>query len=169
MIVDRIALKKRLDRATARLETPIAAVDLAAFLSRLVEGTRPRAETKGIRLALDPGSPRTIPADAHLLTRAIRRARSLREPASPPRQTVDKLPGYFDFDVGAAVEVIGSAAAVQGVVAEAPEQSRIAGARLQGVIAGRPAGRRGGKKSSICRPTIRPARNIAMIAITRML
>ncbi len=46
-------------------------VDLAAFLPRLVEGMRPRAETKGVRLALDPGPARTIPADEHLLTRAI--------------------------------------------------------------------------------------------------
>ncbi len=46
-------------------------VDLAAFLPRLIEGTRPRAETKGIRLALDHGPARTIQADEHLLTRAI--------------------------------------------------------------------------------------------------
>ncbi len=46
-------------------------VDLAAFLPRLIEGTRPRAETKRIRLALDHGLARTIQADEHLLTRAI--------------------------------------------------------------------------------------------------
>ena len=55
-----------LDEEPAR--TP---VDLAAFLPRLVEGMRPRAETKRIRLTLDPGPARTIQADAHLLTRAI--------------------------------------------------------------------------------------------------
>jgi signal transduction histidine kinase len=48
-----------------------APVDLAAFLSRLVEGMRPRAETKGVRLAIDPGPARTIQADEHLLTRAV--------------------------------------------------------------------------------------------------
>lgn len=48
-----------------------APVGLAAFLPRLVEGMRPRAETKGVRLALDPGPARTIEADEHLLTRAI--------------------------------------------------------------------------------------------------
>lgn len=47
------------------------AVDLAAFLPRLIEGMRPRAETKDVRLKLEPGPPRTIKADEHLLTRAI--------------------------------------------------------------------------------------------------
>lgn len=46
-------------------------VDIAAFLPRLVEGMRPRADTKGVQLTLDPGPARSIPADEHLLTRAI--------------------------------------------------------------------------------------------------
>src|SRR5690606_24340403 len=46
-----------------------APVDLAAFLPRLVEGMRPRAETKGVRLALDAGPARVVSADEHLLTR----------------------------------------------------------------------------------------------------
>jgi signal transduction histidine kinase len=48
-----------------------APVELAAFLPRLVEGMRPRAETKGVRLAIDSGPARSIPADEHLLTRAL--------------------------------------------------------------------------------------------------
>ena len=32
---------------------------------------RPRADTKGVQLTLDPGPARSIPADQHLLTRAI--------------------------------------------------------------------------------------------------
>ena len=47
------------------------AVDLAAFLLRLAEGMRPRAETRDVRLTLEPGPARTIQADEHLLTRAI--------------------------------------------------------------------------------------------------
>ena len=50
MIVDRIALKKRLDRATARLETPIAAVDLAAFDDNAAELVK-RAGGKPLRVA----------------------------------------------------------------------------------------------------------------------
>ncbi len=50
MIVDRDNLRKRLDRATGHLETPVAALDLAAFddnAARLVE----RANGKPIRVA----------------------------------------------------------------------------------------------------------------------
>ncbi|MET0419019.1 MAG: amino acid deaminase/aldolase [Actinoplanes sp.] len=50
MTVDRVNLQKRLDRATGHLETPVAAVDLAAFddnAARLVE----RANGKPIRVA----------------------------------------------------------------------------------------------------------------------
>jgi D-serine deaminase-like pyridoxal phosphate-dependent protein len=50
VIVDRIALKKRLDRATARLETPIAAVDLAAFDDNAAELVK-RAGGKPLRVA----------------------------------------------------------------------------------------------------------------------
>jgi signal transduction histidine kinase len=48
-----------------------APVNLATFLARLVEGMRPRAETKGVRLALDPDRAIIVAADEHLLTRAI--------------------------------------------------------------------------------------------------
>jgi signal transduction histidine kinase len=48
-----------------------APVDLAAFLPRLVEGMRPRAETKGVQLAVEPGPARSAAADEHLLTRAL--------------------------------------------------------------------------------------------------
>jgi D-serine deaminase-like pyridoxal phosphate-dependent protein len=50
VIVDRIALKKRLDRATAHLETPIAAVDLAAFDDNAAELLK-RAAGKPLRVA----------------------------------------------------------------------------------------------------------------------
>lgn len=50
MIVDRIALKQRLDRATAHLETPIAAVDLAAFDDNAAELVK-RAAGKPLRVA----------------------------------------------------------------------------------------------------------------------
>ena len=50
MIVDRIALKTRLDRATAHLETPIAAVDLAAFDNNAAELVK-RAAGKPLRVA----------------------------------------------------------------------------------------------------------------------
>lgn len=47
-------------------------LDLAALLSRLVDGIRPRADTKQLRLTLS-GSPTPcmVDADSHLLTRAI--------------------------------------------------------------------------------------------------
>jgi signal transduction histidine kinase len=48
-----------------------APVDLAAFLARLAEGMRPRAETKGVRLAVGPGPATVVTADEHLLARAI--------------------------------------------------------------------------------------------------
>jgi D-serine deaminase-like pyridoxal phosphate-dependent protein len=50
VIVDRIALQKRLDRATAHLETPIAAVDLAAFDDNASELVK-RAGGKPLRVA----------------------------------------------------------------------------------------------------------------------
>jgi D-serine deaminase-like pyridoxal phosphate-dependent protein len=50
VIVDRVALQKRLDRATAHLETPIAAVDLAAFDDNAAELVR-RAAGKPLRVA----------------------------------------------------------------------------------------------------------------------
>jgi D-serine deaminase-like pyridoxal phosphate-dependent protein len=50
VIVDRIALQKRLDRATAHLETPIAAVDLAAFDDNAAELVK-RAAGKPLRVA----------------------------------------------------------------------------------------------------------------------
>jgi signal transduction histidine kinase len=47
-------------------------LDLAALLGRLVEGIRPRAEAKGVRLLVEDLSvPCTVDGDAHLLTRAI--------------------------------------------------------------------------------------------------
>ena len=47
-------------------------LDLAALLSRLVEGMRPQAEAKGVQLVLD-GSPAPcmVVGDDHLLTRAV--------------------------------------------------------------------------------------------------
>jgi D-serine deaminase-like pyridoxal phosphate-dependent protein len=50
VIVDRIALQQRLDRATAHLETPIAAVDLAAFDDNASELVK-RAGGKPLRVA----------------------------------------------------------------------------------------------------------------------
>jgi D-serine deaminase-like pyridoxal phosphate-dependent protein len=50
VIVDRVALQKRLDRATAHLETPTAAVDLAAFDDNAAELVR-RAAGKPLRVA----------------------------------------------------------------------------------------------------------------------
>jgi signal transduction histidine kinase len=47
-------------------------LDVAALLQRLVDGIRPRAEAKGVRLILDlPVRPCRGTGDAHLLTRAI--------------------------------------------------------------------------------------------------
>jgi signal transduction histidine kinase len=52
-------------------ETPTRErIELAAFLERIVDGLRPRAEAKAVHLALD-GAPLAIDADPHLLTRAI--------------------------------------------------------------------------------------------------
>jgi D-serine deaminase-like pyridoxal phosphate-dependent protein len=50
VIVDRIALQRRLDRATGHLETPIAAVDLAAFDDNAAELVK-RAAGKPLRVA----------------------------------------------------------------------------------------------------------------------
>ncbi|MEU4694514.1 amino acid deaminase/aldolase [Actinoplanes sp. NPDC023714] len=50
MLTDRIALRQRLDKATDHLETPVAAVDLAAFDGNATELTR-RAAGKPIRVA----------------------------------------------------------------------------------------------------------------------
>ena len=47
-------------------------LDLGALLRRLVDGLRPQAEAKGVRLALDaPAEPCVVDGDSHLLTRAV--------------------------------------------------------------------------------------------------
>jgi signal transduction histidine kinase len=48
-----------------------APVELAAYLPRLAEGMRPRADAKGIQLAVTAGPARVVEADEHLLMRAI--------------------------------------------------------------------------------------------------
>ena len=75
MIVDRIALKKRLDRATARLETPIAVVDLAALddnAADLVRRAARQADPGGQQVGALPDAARAGAGPPGLARRAWR-------------------------------------------------------------------------------------------------